>query len=388
MKILFLAPQPFFAVRGTPINVRHLVTTLGSDGHSVDLLCYPFGETPHLPGVRILRVWRPWGLRSVKVGPSPAKVPLDALMFFKAFWLCLRNRYDVIHAVEESAFFAVWLKRLFRTRFVYDMDSLISDQLAYADVSVPRPVLWLASALEGGAMRRADVVLTVCASLSEAARRRSPGARIVQIEDAPLEERFTEDTEGAAALRDAFGLGDAPCVVYTGNFEAYQGLELLVRAAARVALQVPAVRFVLVGGQADQIERLQQQAVEAGSAAHCVFTGLRPPGDMPAFMTLASVLASPRTRGENTALKLYTYMQSGRPIVATDLPTHTQVLDADCALLAAPDPESVAACIVRALRDPREAARLGRAAQARLEIRFSLTAFREKVRQAYASLVE
>ena len=38
MKVLVIAPQPFFLERGTPIAVRLLVTTLCGFGHTVDLL--------------------------------------------------------------------------------------------------------------------------------------------------------------------------------------------------------------------------------------------------------------------------------------------------------------------------------------------------------------
>ncbi len=386
MKILLLAPQPFFTVRGTPINVRNIAAALGDAGHEVDLLCYPFGEAVDIPGVRIIRTGRPFWIRSVKVGPSMHKVPLDALMMFKALRLCMGNGYDVIHAVEESAFFAAWLARIFRARFIYDMDSLISDQLACAWGRVLSPLVRLVSFMEKRLLRKADFVLTVCAALSAEVRRRAPHTRVVQIEDAPLQEVFAEDREGADALRAAYALGGSKCVVYTGNFEKYQGIDLLLRSAALVAGRETGTRFILVGGHADQIERLRLQAQELGIAGQCVFTGPRPPAEMPAFMTLASVLVSPRTHGVNTALKIYTYMQSGRPIVATDLATHTQVLDEMCALLAKPCPEDMAACIIRALKDPELAQRLGNEARKRVEENFSLEVFNRKVKEAYESL--
>ena len=52
------------------------------------------------------------------------------------------------------------------------------------------------------------------------------------------------------------------------------------------------------------------------------------------------MLVSPRIAGTNTPLKLYAYLKTGKPIVATDLPTHTQVLTSQTALLAPPDPRA------------------------------------------------
>ena len=45
------------------------------------------------------------------------------------------------------------------------------------------------------------------------------------------------------------------------------------------------------------------------------------------------MLVSPRIRGTNTPLKIYSYLRSGKPIVATDLLTHTQVLSPEVARL-------------------------------------------------------
>ena len=58
-----------------------------------------------------------------------------------------------------------------------------------------------------------------------------------------------------------------------------------------------------------------------------IFTGYQPAREMPAFVAASDILASPRIAGTNTPLKIYSYLRSGKPIVATDLLTHTQVLD-------------------------------------------------------------
>lgn len=386
MKVLFLAPQPFFRIRGTPINIRNLLTALGEAGHEIDLVCYPYGEDIQIPGVKIHRVCRLPFIRDVKVGPSLAKIPLDFLLMLKAWSLLRRHRYDVIHAVEEAAFFAMWFKSWFGTSFVYDMDSHISDQLRYTGFLSWRPLLALVRRLEAAACRRADLIITVCSNLTRVARELAPEARIKQTEDAPLQSSFQEDTEGASRIRSQLGLGDRPAVVYTGNLESYQGVELLIRAARMVVEKAPQTVFVIVGGEPDQVTRLRRLAEQLDLQANVFFTGKRPMEEMPAYMTMASVLVSPRIAGENTALKLYTYMQSGKPIVATRLPTHTQVLDDSCAILVAPEADMLARGILEALREPQKARALAREAAARVASRYSLSSFKHRVREAYRLL--
>ena len=387
MKILFLAPQPFFRVRGTPINVRNVVGVLGEAGYAVDLLCYPWGEEINLKGVRVLRSARLPGMREVGVGISGPKFVLDFLMFFRAWWLCWRNRYDVIHAVEESAFFGAWLARWFGARLVYDVDSLISGQLRDSGSPVFRFLAGWSERFEPATIRHAALVLTVCRSLSDHVRSLVPDAKIAQIEDAPLQASFQPDDEGAARVRAELNLGDGPVVVYTGNLAPYQGVDLLVRAIAIVRRRRTDVKCVIVGGEDAEIKRLSAQARSLDLGEALTFAGRQPMEQMAAYMTLATVLVSPRTKGGNTALKIYTYMQSGKPIVATRLATHTQVLDESCAVLVQPQPDDLAEGILQVLREPLLAAALGREARARVAAQYSLASFRHKVRTAYSDML-
>ncbi len=44
MRILMIAPEPFFEPRGTPFSEFHRIRALTALGHQVDLVTYPFGE--------------------------------------------------------------------------------------------------------------------------------------------------------------------------------------------------------------------------------------------------------------------------------------------------------------------------------------------------------
>src|SRR4029078_6745969 len=84
-RVLFLAPQPFFEVRGTPLAVLALVRALGGLGHQVDLLSFPQGQDVPVPGVRQLRSLRlPVG--RVRGGASVAKLLLDVPVMLRAVW--------------------------------------------------------------------------------------------------------------------------------------------------------------------------------------------------------------------------------------------------------------------------------------------------------------
>jgi hypothetical protein len=98
------------------------------------------------------------------------------------------------------------------------------------------------------------------------------------------------------------------------------------------------------------------------------------------------VLVSPRSTGTNTPLKIYQYLRAARPIVATRLLTHTQVLSDEVAILTEPTPEAFAPGIGRVLTDETLARRI--AAQARIlaETRYTYDAYLDRTREVCAAL--
>jgi EAL domain-containing protein (putative c-di-GMP-specific phosphodiesterase class I) len=82
-------------------------------------------------------------------------------------------------------------------------------------------------------------------------------------------------------------------------------------------------------------------------------------------------------------MKIYSYLGSGKPVLATDMPTHTQVLDDQVAVLAKADPESFAAGMLRLVEDEALQIRLGQAGKRLVEERHNFQSFREKVNGLY-----
>jgi glycosyltransferase involved in cell wall biosynthesis len=208
-----------------------------------------------------------------------------------------------------------------------------------------------------------------------------------EIRDVPPEETVrAADAPVVEDIRRELELGAGPTIVYTGNLDRRQGVEILVQAMAQVFRRIPDARLILVGGTDAEVARIRDLAESLGIGERVVLTGKRPTNLMPEYMALASVLASPRLEPLVTPLKIYAYMASGRPIVATDLPTHTQVLDESAAFLAAPTPEGFAAGIFDALSDPERATRRGLEARRLALTVHSYDSFKRQVLELYASV--
>jgi len=115
--------------------------------------------------------------------------------------------------------------------------------------------------------------------------------------------------------------------------------------------------------------------------------GERPASEMPAYLLAADVLVSPRSRGTNTPLKIYQYLRSGKPIVATRLRTHTQVLNDETAILTGITAQEFADGILAGLNDHARAASVGRRAREVADTKYSYEAYLDRTRQACAALM-
>lgn len=386
LRILMAAPQPFFRARGTPFSVVHRIRALCEAGHSVDLVTYPFGEDVSIDGLRIVRSAAPPFVKDVKIGPSLAKLLLDVPLYFTTRRLLRENRYDILHSHEEAAFFAVGLARRHGLKHVYDMHSSLPRQLRTFKSFDLKPIRAAFEALENRVLETCDGVITICADLETVALARCGDTPHAMIENTGDDTRIFGRSDERP--REDLRLEDRRIILYTGTFETYQGLDLLLGAMARIADSHPTAHLVMVGGRPAQIDRYRDEARALGVADRVTFVGMVDPLRIPAFLEAADVIASPRSRGGNTPLKIYGYMRSGRPLVATDLHTHTQTLDADMACLTPASAEGFAAGLARVLDDPDYAKRLAENAGDRAAERYSDDAYMARVRDFYRDVLE
>ncbi len=377
-----IAPEPFFEPRGTPFSEYHRIRALVELGHTVDLVTYPFGRDVEMRGLRIFRSLRPPFVKHVRIGPSFAKGTLDALLALTCTRRALSQRYDAIHSHEEGAVVGVVLAGLLGVPHLYDMHSSLPQQLTNFDFSRSRILRRVFEWMERTVIRRSKVVIVICQNLVDTVRGIDTRVPVVLIENAPGAGDVVQ-TGDRANVRRALDLApDTPIVLYTGTFEAYQGLDLLLASFSRVLQERPDARLVLAGGTPAQVDAVRAQARAAGIERATVLVGQRPAEEIPAYLEAADVLASPRSSGTNTPLKIYQYLRCGRPIVATRLLTHTQVLDDDIAVLTDPTPEGFAGGILGLLRDPARGLAIGGRARRLAETKYSYEAYLGRTRVA------
>ena len=355
--VLYLLPQPFFQPRGSSFRALATLEAIAGLGYQVDLLCFPLGADPKDKAFTIFRSGKPPFFASVPVGPSPRKLVFDIPLAWSARRLVRANAYDVIHGVEEAGFIAGYLGRRYGVPYIFDMHSWMSQQLEDGNYLRSRFLLNRFKRLELRAMARARAIITVGPEMTEVLKRLAPGVAAYSLPDSPLSfgESATPELENTITRR--FFSQTRRTILYTGNFHPYQGIDLLIQSIRQLKQRIDG-RFdfvlLLVGGSAAEsrtVGRYRKMASDLGLEQEIVFCGEYPAEAMPAFMRRSDLLVSSRISGNNVPLKVYTYLASGTLLVATNIPSHTQVLNDGNCLLADPEPEGLARALYRGLAD-------------------------------------
>jgi glycosyltransferase involved in cell wall biosynthesis len=380
-----IAPEPVLEPRGTPFSVYHRAKALASLGYEVDLVTYPLGKDVAVPGLRIYRAPALPFIQKVKIGPSLAKIPLDVLVFFTAVRRLLWRKYRYIHTHEEAGLMGVLLASVFGCKHLYDMHSDLSQQMSNFSFTQNKLLIGFIEMLQKLIVRKADAVIAICPDLERTVARMAPEKAVYMIENVAVDEALPPpDERDVEKLRQELGLGTDPVLLYTGTFEGYQGIDILLKSVAIVRKTYPNARYVLVGGRPEQVEEQRRLATELGINDMVRFTGQRPLEEMPRYMALADILLSPRSEGTNSPLKLYTYLRSGKPILATSIFSHTQILTSEMASLVPPTAQGLADGALALLQNPEQAKAMGERGRQVAEKNYSWSAFLEKNRRAYS----
>ncbi len=379
MKILLIAPHPFFQERGTPIAVRLIAETLCEFGHNVDLLTYHEGSDIEVKGLNLYRIPKPLFANNIPIGFSFKKVIADIYLTFSLIKLVTKNKYDVIHAVEESIFPAVLINKMAKKKLIYDMDSSLADQLLEKWQSLNRYQKIL-DGFEGWAVKRSDIVVPVCKSLGDKVKQYDPDKKVFVLEDIG----FENSSENKEDLKQTLNLKGV-IALYVGNLEHYQGIDLMLESIAKINSQVQ-YSVVIIGGKKDDINKYTEKAKELNISDKIYFTGPRLLKDLPAYLSQADILISPRLKGKNTPMKLYSYLISGKPVLATNIESHTQAIDDTCSKLVNPDPESFAKGFQELIENENLRKKIGEAGKSLAKKNYSLESYKLKLKNIYDQL--
>lgn len=357
---------------------------LAAQGHQVTVITTP----PHYPGWRCRPGYSNGWTRETLAGVTLYRCPLYlheqmsgvrrmlAPLSFAlssapvALWRILRQRPDVVLAVEPTLFVApvaLLGARLVGAKAVLHVQDLeVEAAFAVGHLDGGSLAARLAAWFDRWAARAFDRVITISNRMAgKIAAKGVPAEKIAVIRNWVDIDQIRPDLD-AGAYRRELGLAPSDFVIlYAGNLGAKQGLGLLIEAARRLAAR-PDIVFVVAG---DGPMRPQLEAA-AAELPNLRFLPFQPEARFGEFLRVADLHVLPQERKAADLLlpsKLGGMLASGRPIVVTadegsELATF---LGGSCRLAPPGDPDALAAAIADAAAAPPDpAAERGRLALA------------------------
>jgi 1,2-diacylglycerol 3-alpha-glucosyltransferase len=309
-KILMVAASPFPYPQGSQVLTAQLAASLQRRGHRVRLMAYHCGLGQPPPGVEILRIPAVPGLGTAQAGPSWQKPLLDLLLARTLLQIVREWQPDVVHTHNfEGLLVALFARWLTGVPVLYHVHNAMGLELhtyfrsrvgSWAGGVVGR---WVDAKLA----RRADY----CILLNDAAVDyfQQRGVNRFRVIPPGIE---VEPGEPGRARRS---LGEGPLVVYSGNLDRYQDLDVLLEAFRLVVKARPDARLVFSTNAAPG--ECQMRAEDMGLGRQTVFLTPDDFGAVRDLLAAAEVAVCPRQTCLGFPIKLLNYMAAGKAIVAS-----------------------------------------------------------------------
>lgn len=387
-RIGVIAPTPFFADRGCHVRILGVMKALQDLGNEVVLCTYHLGKD--IPGIETHRSLRvPW-YRKTSAGPSVHKFYLDLLLLATCARVFASRPPDAIFAsLHEGGFVGGLYTRFRKIPLIVDIQGSLTDEcMAHRFLGGNRGVYRFLDFLERESLRRADALTVSSTMVADLLRERrmAPPERIHLVPDGVDTAHFVPPAD-KRRLREELGLPpDRTIVVFTGVLTEYQGVDILLRAAARLA-GGKGDPFFLIAGYPD-VEKYEAMAAGLGLGGRIRFTGRVDYQTMiPRLLAASDIAVSPKMHASEANLKLLDYMAAGLPAVVFDTPVNRRVLGDDGFYAAPGNGESYASALGAALGDPAGSAARGRRLRERAEERFSWRTIAGAIVEIYRGLM-
>ena len=230
--IVQAAAFPYPTMQGSQVYVRGMAKALAKRGHRVIVAAYGHGAVENAPDseYEVVRTPRLPFYNNLRAGPDLIKPALDLAL--AANLMRIGRDADIVHAHNYEAPIAAYLSRIFtKVPVVYNNHNTMSEELHqyFKSRVAKRTATWLGGILDRGVPRRADA--TVAISQEAVGLLTGFGCRSVSYVPPGVN---PDDFEGADAnsARELLGLSGRQWVVYAGNPDSYQDLDVLVDGVA------------------------------------------------------------------------------------------------------------------------------------------------------------
>ena len=323
IKVLVLAPTPFFADRGCHVRILEEARAVIPNGVELRLVTYHIGrDVPGFPIDRIPAI--PW-YGKLEAGPSWHKPYLDLLLLLKA----LEGRPQLQARPDprphpRGRLHRRHLEEVLRVPMLFDCQGSLTAEITDHKFVRPGSLLQrIFAALERWINLSSDYIITSAGpTVDLLVSQGVPKERVRALMDGVDTEEFRP--HGKEEIRARLGLpADRRIVCFLGLLNSYQGVDLLLEAAADLKSQGAKLHFLIMGFPE---EKYIQKAKEMGLEEITTFTGRIPYDQAAEYLCAGDIAVSPKVSLTEANGKLFNYIACGLPTVVFDTPVNREIL--------------------------------------------------------------
>jgi glycosyltransferase involved in cell wall biosynthesis len=325
MKILMIAPRPFYVDRGFSIQVLEEAKALKNSGNEVMVCCYPMGED--VEGIKISRHLQiPWHKDPLKK-VSFHYIYFNIFLFFHSLKCAFKFKPDIIHAhIHEGGLIGMLVGKIIRKPVVLDVQGSMLGE--YKERGFPSNIIVdkTIAFIERMINRNVDGIITwVKYRINYIFKHSAIDNKKVHHFNLGMDtDLFSKVNRDKQLLRHLKIPGNRKIIGYLGLLTNYQGIDHLLEALRLILNKRKDVHLLLMGYP--NIEFYKNRSLELGINEYITFTDRLPYHDAPKYLSLCSLAVSPKISLEETNGKLINYMSMGLPTVVFDTPINREIL--------------------------------------------------------------
>ncbi|MCL5072550.1 MAG: glycosyltransferase family 4 protein [Actinobacteria bacterium] len=326
IKVLMIAPTPFFADRGCHVKILEEVRALSRRNIDVKVVTYHIGRD--IEGVDIQRITNiPW-YKKLEAGPSIHKYYLDLLLAFKAIKVAAKFKPDIIHAHLHEGVFAGKIVQIFiKKPLIADYQgSMVGEMLDHGFMKKNSLSFRFNNWLERTINKWPQKIIFSSSGAKEffLTNFNVNPKKVVSFVEGTNTDEFHPGYD-ISQLRKKLNLPDGKkIVIYLGVLTKYQGVDILIDSINDIRRKFDNVHFLIVGFP--NLEYYTGMAQKLGVSDWVTFTGKVNHEDVPKYLNLGDIGVSLKLSKTEANGKLFGYMAVGLPCLVFDTKTNREIL--------------------------------------------------------------
>ncbi len=333
MKILMIAPTPFFSHRGTHIRIFEEARALEKLGHEVTIATYHNGDDINKYvqtdiDVRRINKWLFW-YKKTEAGADWQKVILDIFLIRKVIYLIRVKKPDILHCHLHEGVIIGWLMKFVffwkKIRTLSDFHgSLVGEMRSHGYLKVPYLGTFFRF-LERFINGLGNAAVVSSAENIETIKGARKDKRVYHIYDGVSTSVYDEFVSKKEHLRQKYNVPlEKTIVVYTGALIKNKGIYELLGAINLI--KDKSIFFVIGGFPAEWVvEYIKNNSLEDRVRVISPLNYF----SLPEINSLADVAVDPKSDLGNTRQasgKILQYMAANLPILCANRPTNVNYL--------------------------------------------------------------